>query len=1379
MSSRLGYIAIAILLLPYSSSIEAADLIWNVPSGDWSTPDNWGGTEPTSNDVAYIQNGGTASVTQYDETCGSLYLGGSDVGTIEMSGGSLSLGSAYIGDTGTGIFTQSGGTNTIASALVLGSSTDSSGTYNLTAGTLITKSISKGSGTAAFNFGGGTLQCSSNFYTELPMTLTGIGGNANFDTAGYNFSLVDILSGTGGLNKVGAGTLVLSNNNNSFTGQVTISGGALSAPYPTSLGGYGGTAGNLQMAGGVLELTGSNFSRPLGTGAGQVDLSGVGGGGFSASGYIHNVNLGGNYAPVTWGSGAFVADGQPLLFGSTTAASTVIFQNPLVLGSADREIKVFDNPGSTTDLATLSGDVSGNGGIIKTGNGSLIFTGVNTFSGGTTINGGTLANGTDYSGDESSAALGTGAVTINNGAQLRFGGKSNNLVHYYVPNDIVINNGTIYGNDGGQHLQGKIAVNGPATIRTHWKDKDIYIEGELSGAGSLTVTSDGGNGAPGLLHLTNANPFSGTITILSGVNGAHGLISVENNNALANATVIMTGNSEIQFTVAAPVFGALSGTGDLTLPSGSLTIGGNNASTVYNGHFLNNNNPKSLLIKTGTGTLSLTSPISYFGVLNINGGLINTASLVNINFTAFNFDGGGLQFAGVFDPSIRPMTFQAGGAIIDTQDNNITFANMVGKDGPGGLTKRGNGILTLALSPFYYGPTVIQGGTLQLGSSGSGTVLPNTTAVNLSSSGAKLDSSGNWQTIGSLTGVDGSEFILGGSTLTTGGDNTSTVFAGAITSTTSGSLTKLGTGTFTLAGANTFSGAVNFYGGSIKASNLNNLGNGARLNFNGGGLQFDDVFDPSVRVMTFQAGGATLDTQGHDVTLANAIGNFCSGGLIKQGSGTLTLGGSNTYFGDTKIYGGNITLANLNALQYSTLDYNNYGGTLSFGAGTILGGLKGNQDLYINVTMQVGNNNQSTTYSGSLSGPGPLTKIGTGTLTLSGSNTFTGPINFNGGLIKAASLSNLSNGPPLVFNGGGLQFDGVFDPLVRPMILQSAGGTLDTQGYNITLANTIIGNGGLIKQGSGILILNCSTPISYTGTTYINEGTLQIGNGGSAGYLGNGPVINNGILAFNKIGDLSVANTISGNGSLKNDGSGVLALTGINSFTGPIYFNGGLISASALNNLGNGAELKFNGGGLIFAGTFDPSVRTMTFQAGGATLSNSMNITLANPIGNGGNGSLTKLDSGKLTFNSLNTYSGNTIVNGGTLEIAGGIDSGGTSLIDVQSGKAVVKSVNVSKENLDIHTAALATFEVFDGTHNVGVIGGGGITQVDSGANLTVISIFQDTLSIGSGATVAIRPIPGGPLSREIVPVPEPSSLVLLIGMLILLTPACIKKGLK
>jgi fibronectin-binding autotransporter adhesin len=173
----------------------------------------------------------------------------------------------------------------------------------------------------------------------------------------------------------------------------------------------------------------------------------------------------------------------------------------------------------------------------------------------------------------------------------------------------------------------------------------------------------------------------------------------------------------------------------------------------------------------------------------------------------------------------------------------------------------------------------------------------------------------------------------------------------------------------------------------------------------------------------------------------------------------------------------------------------------------------------------------------------------------------------------------------------------------------------------------------------------------------------------------------------------------------------------------------------------------------------------MTFLAGGATLDTQANsMTLAYPIGNSGGGSLTKLGSGKLTFLALNTYTGNTIVNGGTLEITRGIAAGGTSLIDILSGTATFKTTAINKTSLNISTAASAIFEIINGSHTVGAISGSGTTKLDAGASLAVASISQGTITLAAGSTLTIAAIPGGPTGLAITPVPEPSACVLLLA---------------
>jgi len=147
------------ILIAIPTIATAASYTWSVSSGNWSDAVNWGGTEPTSSDSAYIQNGGTATVIQTGETCKYLYLGAANSGTIEMTSGSLNVSNySYVGYSGTGTFTQSGGTNSISSYLYLGYNSGASGTYNLNGSGLLSAQYEYigSSGTGTFEQTDGT-----------------------------------------------------------------------------------------------------------------------------------------------------------------------------------------------------------------------------------------------------------------------------------------------------------------------------------------------------------------------------------------------------------------------------------------------------------------------------------------------------------------------------------------------------------------------------------------------------------------------------------------------------------------------------------------------------------------------------------------------------------------------------------------------------------------------------------------------------------------------------------------------------------------------------------------------------------------------------------------------------------------------------------------------------------------------------------------------------------------------------------------------------------------------------------------------------------------------------------------------------------------------
>jgi autotransporter-associated beta strand protein len=210
--------------------------------------------------------------------------------------------------------------------------------------------------------------------------------------------------------------------------------------------------------------------------------------------------------------------------------------------------------------------------------------------------------------------------------------------------------------------------------------------------------------------------------------------------------------------------------------------------------------------------------------------------------------------------------------------------------------------------------------------------------------------------------------------------------------------------------------------------------------------------------------------------------------LTKTGAGILALADANTFSGDTKVAGGTLRLDHALALSNSTLDYNNYGGSVNFGAQTAvtLGGLKGAQSLALTngsaaaVTLTVGGNNANTTYSGVASGAGSLVKTGAGKLTLAGGQTYTGDTRVNSGILELFAAERLSNTSRLVL----------------------AGGTFATGGFNETLNQLSLLTSSTIDFGAGASTLrfNNSAALPWTGNLLVTnwDGAWGANGGGSA-----------------------------------------------------------------------------------------------------------------------------------------------------------------------------------------------------------------------------------------------------------------------------------------
>ena len=221
-----------------------------------------------------------------------------------------------------------------------------------------------------------------------------------------------------------------------------------------------------------------------------------------------------------------------------------------------------------------------------------------------------------------------------------------------------------------------------------------------------------------------------------------------------------------------------------------------------------------------------------------------------------------------------------------------------------------------------------------------------------------------------------------------------------------GSLTKIGTGTLTVSGVNTYRGGTTVNGGTLAVSSDNNLGDSSgSLAFGGGALQFRSGFI-SNRAVTLNSGGGTFDTNGNGPLLTGSISG--PGGLTKVGIGDLTLAGASTYSGPTNVLLGTLAAGATNVFSPASAFTVVAGGALNLnGFNQSIGSLSGD-GLVGNAgpgpaALTTGGNNSSTTFSGVIfDAPGTmrLTKAGTGTMILSGDNSYTGGTTISAGTLQ-------------------------------------------------------------------------------------------------------------------------------------------------------------------------------------------------------------------------------------------------------------------------------------------------------------------------------------------------------------------------------------------
>ncbi|HTR43225.1 MAG TPA: autotransporter-associated beta strand repeat-containing protein [Pseudomonadales bacterium] len=570
----------------------------------------------------------------------------------------------------------------------------------------------------------------------------------------------------------------------------------------------------------------------------------------------------------------------------------------------------------------------------------------------------------------------------------------------------------------------------------------------------------------------------------------------------------------------------------------------------------------------------------------------------------------------------------------------------------------------------------------------------NTSGNTLTLTGAVTNNSGNLQTLNvpialgapvtfdaaSADLVFGQNIANSGDllTITDGGHNTTV--AGAISGT--GGLSYLGIGTNTLLGANTFSGNIVVSNGVLAIGGSGQLG--------AGGIYSGTIVDNG----TLNYGSASAQT------LSGIISG--SGAVKQNGSGPLTLAGANTFAGPMTVTAGTLSVANTLALQNSTLSFN--GGSVSFNGVTAvtLGGLSGNQNLSllnqasVAVALTVGNNNATTMYSGVLSGTGSsLTKTGTGMLTLSGANSYSGTTTVNGGTLELPAGGAINGG---ALGGGGFLIDGgvltssgttSFNPLSNAF-LESAGtvnlGNLtepNNDGLLIKITGGAFAAASLTLQRTAIFTVapTATAPVAASTTSglYINGatanaslGTLTIGTGNSsdsvrvdAGAL----VVTNEVLVGHTSNTRWEILQVNGGGFTSPDTVNGIVLSqnnGSTSNNSEMYLSGGTTTAGriafgvATDTVGGSGFLIINGG-------------TLYVGSGGIVRANSTgHYTSAISLLSGAMGAAAdwasslpmQLNSGNFTIQTADASSAvHNIVLSGALTGSGGLTETGTGIL--------------------------------------------------------------------------------------------------------------------
>ena len=949
---------------------------------------------------------------------------------------------------------------------------------------------------------------------------------------------------------------------------------------------YSGSIGGL--SGGSATVTGVNANGTASTWNNSFGLS-VGNQGAGTL----NVLDGGNVTDYV----AYIGS-QPGSTGTATVtgvnangtSSTWSNSYSLDVGDSGSGTLAIQDGGKVTDLNGYIGDYTNFG---VSANGTATVSGVNANGTASSwINGNSLTVGYD----------GTGILNISNGGVVQISGGAGTLT---LARDSGSNGTLNIGNGGLAGTLQAAAVNGGSgTAVVNFSETDASYTFAPQLTGSLSVTQTG----TGTTVLTGANTYTGNTTIdfgtlaLTGTSGAinspNGTITIGNSNGdngsllVSNGGQISSGNSNIGFNSGAV---------------GTATVTGVNTNGTASTWSMGANNLEVGIY--GTGTLSILNG----GVVSDGAGILGT----------YQGASGNLLVSGVDVASGKASTWNNSFAVV--VGNGYSYSPY-GYGGSGTLTISNGGVVTapevveaggiqsndgIANGGAASGViNVDSGGILQAGrivsGGGSGAALNLNGGILEATNSYSSDSSGPYATF--ISGFSAGQVTLlsGGGTIDTG--TLSVTVASPIGG--SGGLTKIGSGILTLNTGNSYSGGTTISAGTLAIG----PGAGASI-FDTGAVQDNGVFDISTQTVNQYIGDLSgtgtvalgsyglVITETGDTTFSGSIvdggiGGGTGGSFVKEGSGTLTLTGSNSYTGGTGVEIGTLAVtgagAEINSPNAQILVAN-----ISGDNGTLLisnGGQVSNGNAYVgnqagsngSVTV-TGVNANGTASAWNSTGALYVGLSGTGTLTVSNGGQVTTQTGLVVGAYNSGSMSILSGG----------------------QVTSSS----TSQVTNLQIGANAGSSGSVLVDG--------------VGSTWVANGSLYVGNGGS----GTLTVQNNGLVQSGIV-------TLAANG-----GTGLLNLS-----------SGGVLAApQVVQGLGSNATINFNGGILRATANSNDFISNfssgeVTLQSGGGTIdSNGNTITVnTNLVGVGG---LTKAGAGTLTLTSNNVYAGPTTISNGALSV--------------------------------------------------------------------------------------------------------------------------------